>query len=410
MAKLAHLDGLRGSAAFIVMAHHFSCAFLPAAVFGAAVPTSIGFEKLLYASPLQLLVAGNFAVCIFFVLSGFVLSHKFFQTHDPEVIRSAAVRRYFRLMPPVLASILAAYLALKLGFFYNQQVGPLSGSTIWLSTQWLRLPTLAAAIWQGLYVVFGGNFDTRIYANVLWTMKIEFIGSFLVFAFLALFGQARYRCLVYVVLGALLINTYYVCFVFGLAISDFASSTRSWRAAAWYITLPAGLAGLFLGAVPIPSSTITIFSVIEDHGPLPAGSMMSILHAFGALLVLIALIYSPALKRLFSTRPMRHLGRISFSLYLLHLIVIGTLGSYLFIKLVGHARFSLVIAITFLAVSVVSLLLAEVFTRRIDEPAVRLSTLFYRKLFEMGSPSTVYPAGTSTLGGAKALASHGNLQ
>ena len=82
MKKIRYLDGLRGLAAFEVVFHHFILAFYPALFAGPGVPTHLapGQEVFVSGSVLNLLYDGNFAVCIFFVLSGYVLSHKFFWT------------------------------------------------------------------------------------------------------------------------------------------------------------------------------------------------------------------------------------------------------------------------------------------------------------------------------------------
>src|SRR4249920_301079 len=103
--KLGYMDGLRGVAAFVVVLHHFALTFRP--------------ELVAAVSPLTLLFAGHFAVCIFFVISGFVLSYKFFETSRADVVTSGAVRRYFRLMPLVLTAVLISYLLLRFGLYHN---------------------------------------------------------------------------------------------------------------------------------------------------------------------------------------------------------------------------------------------------------------------------------------------------
>ena len=80
MRKIKYLNGLRGVAAFQVVIHHFILAFYPALFSGPDIQTHMagGIEVSASGSVFNLLWDGNFAVCIFFILSGFVLSHKFF--------------------------------------------------------------------------------------------------------------------------------------------------------------------------------------------------------------------------------------------------------------------------------------------------------------------------------------------
>ncbi|WP_443147193.1 acyltransferase family protein [Paenibacillus sp. KACC 21273] len=82
MQKLKYLDGLRGLAALIVVISHFVVAFYPSLYNGSidSVHTQKSLELWISKSPFNLFYNGNFAVCVFFVLSGYVLSYKFFIT------------------------------------------------------------------------------------------------------------------------------------------------------------------------------------------------------------------------------------------------------------------------------------------------------------------------------------------
>jgi hypothetical protein len=88
--KLLHLEAVRGLAACAVVLNHLLLAFWPV------------FAEDRSISPLlKVTYKGSFAVAVFFVLSGFVLSLSFFRTRDVRVVTSAAVRRYPRLALPV---------------------------------------------------------------------------------------------------------------------------------------------------------------------------------------------------------------------------------------------------------------------------------------------------------------------
>ncbi|MDQ1276051.1 MAG: hypothetical protein QG610_1626 [Euryarchaeota archaeon] len=69
--KINYLDGLRGIAAINVMIMHFFVALAPAMVYGSKYPSHFGsLDSVFSTTPLGLIGAGNFSVCIFFVLSG----------------------------------------------------------------------------------------------------------------------------------------------------------------------------------------------------------------------------------------------------------------------------------------------------------------------------------------------------
>ena len=379
--KLAHLDGLRGLAAVVVVISHFANAFLPASVFGNAAKAHFALEKTIYSSPLQLLVAGNFAVCIFFALSGYVLSHKFFNTKDAFHARAGAAKRYFRLMPPILASILLSYAVYHLGLSNNVDAAKISGSTLWLSRLWPPASGLGfhSAIWQGVYGALTGTVDTTIFNNVLWTMKVEFFGSFLVYAFITLFGNARNRWVIYIVLIMLSWNTYYFAFILGLLLSDLTATRPKLQLSTATLTL-AMVTGLTLGAAPIAGPYASFYSNLSVPF-LPSADMFVLPHVVGAGLILMTVIYSPFLKHAFATRPMRYIGKISFSLYLLHVIILGSLACTVLVWLAPRHSYLFSILMAVLISIPATVVAAHYFTKYVDGPSVRLANRLGTKFF-----------------------------
>ena len=65
-----------------------------------SIPEWINF---IFDSPFFTLFDGEFWVIVFFILSGFVLSIRWFKTRNHRSIYGAVFRRYWRLMLPVLA-------------------------------------------------------------------------------------------------------------------------------------------------------------------------------------------------------------------------------------------------------------------------------------------------------------------
>ena len=120
--KMACFEAIRGLAALAVLFFHVLVAFLP----GLSAGKGPGGEELpawllLLARLLgRFLWDGQMAVLLFFVLSGFVLSLTYWRNGSPSVLGSATVRRYPRLMLPVAASVLLAYVLLLTGAMSNQ--------------------------------------------------------------------------------------------------------------------------------------------------------------------------------------------------------------------------------------------------------------------------------------------------
>jgi peptidoglycan/LPS O-acetylase OafA/YrhL len=150
------------------------------------------------------------------------------------------------------------------------------------------------------------------YNEVLWTMPVEFKGSFLVYGFLALFGGLRRRWLLYVIVGGVALATapppavdgeyFMLDFVLGMALCDlWVCNQRTWRK-----SLPLVPALVVVG--------VGLFALPLKLKPL------------SALLVIGAAAASPRLQQALSTRWLAFLGRVSFAIYLVHMMIFCSLG------------------------------------------------------------------------------------
>jgi len=378
--KLRFLDGLRGLAALIVVIDHFAIGWFQAATDGSIHLTHGAFESAAETTPLHLFVSGNFSVCVFFILSGIVLSAKFFRSGEKSFVIASAIKRYPRLMLPVLGCVLLAFFLMVTHVFYNAQAASLTGST-WLGSFWQFNPNFFDALYQGVIGTFvKGSSD---YNTVLWTMKTELIGSFLVFGLLLVAGKFRYRYLVYLVLGLLLIKTYYVAFVLGIALSDayFRNGTASRARMHWGLWVPLVLASVFLASCPVGTLDGTLFHYAQGHMPL-ALSVTITSHIFGAFGLIVAILYAPALQYFLIKKPLLYLGKISFALYLTHLYVIGSFSSYLFARIAPGVGYRIGFFLMLIPSAALIWLAAHYFDRFVDEPAIRLSSRIYRRFFQ----------------------------
>ncbi len=260
----------------------------------------------------------------------------------------------------------------------------LSGS-LWLENFWPRAVSLGEALYYGVYGIIAGDSSPGLLNNALWTMKIEFFGSMLVFGFLALFGKLRHRWIAYLVLAVVSWDSYYLAFVLGIALCDFSATGWSPKALAWPAVVMLTVGGLWLGAAPIPGPTKTMYSGLGWPGSDPQ-VVFAFIHIIGAFMLLTAVIYSPALKTLFSSRPLRWLGRVSFSMYLLHVLVLGSFASYTFAILKASHGYLFSMVWTGLAYLVIVLILSDIYTRYVDEPAIRFASYMQRKIMPLKAP------------------------
>lgn len=378
--SLIHLEGLRGIAAIMVILSHFVVGFYPALYNGntGEMHTGQKLESTIYDTPLNLPYAGNFAVCIFFVISGFVLSNKFFKTQNKKTIIEMAIMRYFRLLLPVLFSIVLAYVLLKSSLFFNIEVGEITHSTWWLSTFYNFSANFIEMLKQGFFGVFFKN-ETS-YNSLLWTITYEIYGSFIIFATLYIFGNSKIRHVVYIILIILLIDTYYSAFIYGLLLSDIYNKnynpTGYWKLKSYVIPILL-IVGLLIGAYPpVTPSTTSIYNYIK----LPNLNSMILYHNIGALMVTTSILISTRLKKIFSIKTLTYIGRISFSTYIIHLIIICSLSSYIFLTLSKFLSYNTNFIITF-TISITTILTsAHLIHKFIDHPGIKFSKLLYSKI------------------------------
>ncbi|MDY9927503.1 acyltransferase [Methanosarcina sp.] len=380
--KIEYLDSLRGIAALVVIIFHFAADFYPALLTAntADVHTTT-FEALARQTPLNVVYNGSFAVCVFFVLSGYVLTYKYFQSKDNMIIISGAIRRYFRLLGPILTSILLAYLLLSLGMMYNQQAAFLTGSQ-WLHGFYQFNPSITEALRQAFYYTYLVDMSNSkiAYNAVLWTMNIEFRGSFLVFTLALFIGRLKNRYPLYLLALFFTLNTYYMGFVLGLILADIYNSDKkdSFKIKNRGVAVIILLMGLFLGGyIPgIPSNPIynmMTFKILSNN--------MIVHYSVGASLLLLGLLNLKGLQEILSHHFLVFIGKLSFSLYVVHRIIITSYSSWLFIQLVTCMSYFLAFVLTFLSSMVVIFVLGYLMYCIVDVNSVKLSRLVYNNLF-----------------------------
>lgn len=329
MQKTKSLEGVRGLAALIVVLLHSTISFLPG--YGPNNPDL--FNPAWTGSPFFILVNGAAAVNLFFVLSAYVLTLRYFERGDTGILLRGAVKRWPRLLGPVLLVVLLSYALFKLDLYHYQAAGRLSQS------QWLERfataagppeATLGAAIKQGAFFTFfrGDNwFDTS-----LWTMRPELLGSFIAFGAAPLFFEARKasRYAVALILAILVMfahfaEPYYAAFPVGVALAALHDRARA-ALPVWQVVL-LGLSGLYLlGFGGDGVGAYAPYSAVPWLESRPVYS-----HIIGAACIIFAVEHSQGLARALSGRVFVFLGDLSFPIYLIHFLVICSFASWVYI-------------------------------------------------------------------------------
>jgi peptidoglycan/LPS O-acetylase OafA/YrhL len=371
------VDGLRGLAAVTVFFSHFLLAFFPGGLIRmhpgvAGAGATFGLAERIISIPfLSLLWNGRFSVCIFFVLSGYVLTKAYVERGDPEILRSMAVRRYFRLGIPVFFSVL---LAISLMVF----VGYGSETTVGLThSAWLvsQLPPNPVSFWDAIAEgIYRSMFTLQHFYNpALWTMRIEFIGSMLIFAYRLIAWPGRRGLIAVAIYVALIVFMepmfwpFYMAFLVGSHIGEMPRTTRPRLA----------FGSVILGLAVASVDNSAMFSWLHVL-PLEFETTMEFYCVVGGALVLYG-VRGGAFSFFLESRPVQFLGRISFPLYLVHLPILFTVGCELFNVLrvdQGLSRYAAA-GLAWLVTFICILIVAWIFEVLVDAPAIRFS----RRLF-----------------------------
>lgn len=380
--KHNYLEGLRGLMALIVVISHFLLLFSPVTYSGSFNyadfrDSSLSFKILLVSTPLNLFMNGPWAVCVFFILSGYVLSLGYFRTNNTRLLQASAFKRYFRLAIPVLAICLIIYVLHYTGAFskiyYPRHVREFSFGKNLFSHKIPFLNTLKIALVDVLL-----KSDTSL-LPVLWTLRIEFIGALLLFAFLLITHDLSKKWLYYfTIILALLLSksTYIILFFAGSFIALYQQKIRHLFRNRWF-RIPVLLLALFFGGIPGIEGRVKVYTMYffaKDFADIYNVYFQII----SAILLFIWLISSQIGNKILSLKPFQFLGKVSFSLYLLHLPLLFILGSYLLNETQGKINYYLLFMICLGACLAVS----HIFFKLVDLTAIRLSNKFGQLVFK----------------------------
>ena len=369
-------DGLRGVAALNVAVAHFVCAFYPSlmamnfpSIFERPKSSSVLYK--IATTPIVTLgFNGHFAVMLFFVLSGFVLARPYFSC-DILSLKLRLVRRYVRLGFPIGIVICISYILLTLNLYVTSEAADISGSNGWLGRYFINdigiIYFLKVAFYEG--VILGNG----ILIPPLWTLKIEFFGSLYILLFY-IATPKQYESILAIMVSLLLIISYganaiyYLCF--------FAGAYLNYVSLKKITALGAALLGLYFGAFQYSSC---FYSFLPE---LPLFEIKNWYNAIGAIL-LVAAVANGVAERFLGSAVLIFIGKISFSLYLLHMPVLCSVICYLYVFGMQGKILTLFLLVLYLGITI---LLSWFFYCYVDKRGISLSKkIFHKEQFKVGS-------------------------
>ena len=368
--KLAYLEGLRGVAALMVVLCHLRYTF-------AISSTDTLLEQLkqrtdsyllsyIVNSIVNIMFDGNLAVYIFWFMSAYVISIKLFMQDDSQYLFQSFSKRYFRLMLPALGSILFALSLLHFGLMYNSQLAQKLGTGYqngWLGSFYQFDANILEAVKSGLWNTFFNYDDRTSYNASLWTMNPELYGSMFCFLLFGVVGNNRYRHMFYLIImcGTFILKTYWLTsFLFGFFMCDINYSKPNWIKK----TIDFLTQNKFI-------NTVIFICLIIIGGK---SNYFGFFDLFISSLIVIIIMRTFYLQQLLQNAFMVWLGKISFSLYLIHLPLICSFSCYLYLTLnLEHQTKVLLISSLTIALA---LFISYIFTKFIDKNAVVFANKF----------------------------------
>jgi peptidoglycan/LPS O-acetylase OafA/YrhL len=341
--RIAYLDTLRGVASIQVLVSHTMLAFFIGTAF--ASPWSHTLVGYLAASPLFFLFDGASAVCIFFVLSGYVLTPVF--TYSKAGNGAIIGSRFLRLAIPAIAGCGFSALLYEIFGGYHETAGPIAKSW-WLADGWrpdAGLWFLKDALVNGILVGFEGSSVLQwfgfpasslapladSYVTPLWTLSIEFYGSILVLL------VARSKSWTLLTVATILLGrTYFLCFLAGHVAARFDLGGKRLRVP-WPVGAVAATLGLGICLIShfwSPAALVNFCTrSFEFLPPCPLGKPDYLMRVYGATLFVLGIMQCAPLRLFLGHERLRALGRLSFPIYLTHWPIIFGVGSYSLVML-----------------------------------------------------------------------------
>ena len=429
---LAALNGLRGVACLIVFNYHFIFVWTRSAdvSWGTVIDTEgleekevIKYQGNDQKSPLQLpfirlIYAGHAMVIVFFVISGYVLSHKPMKLMRAgkfqellRVLSSSVFRRGIRLFAPTIIGTFITMLFTNAGYFEagkgertdpvtyqgNNEEHPVLHSTFYeQSSDWLRsVGTLVSNVW--CWDLYFNNYDPH-----LWTIPLEFRSSIVLFVTILGFSRVRPMPRLTLLFGLVSLCLAYwarwevFLFLTGMMFAELdlisgiftetplldeeKDTSRSQRSFGW-VWGAIMLVGLFLNSCPsiqpynAPGYMYLATFIPEPYNWQPGRP----LQAIGGCLMVWSFMHLPKIQRFFTTAVAQYLGRISYAFYIVHGPILHGFG-YGFVlrcwSLTGketNVGFASGLALAVLVILPIAIWAADLFWRAVDTPCVELA-------------------------------------
>ena len=342
MEHVRFLDGLRGLACLQVVLLHIINSYFPTFIEDSGPQDGVGFR--VHHSPVFFLYHGHFAVLLFFILSGYVLTRSFLRSGSiaaVDIISGRLARLYipttFFMLFNLVLWVCFHHAHRTVGEFFNCK---------WLAYAW-NIDLSSTGLFREIFlnpVLFGytsgmggwipwvRDYLTSSGASIngpVWSLSIEFLGSILTLGLVRIYARQPFLWIIACFAGIYVLPGEMLCFVIGnVACILQVGEKRLVRASPFAVTF-----AMLLLAIAIFISTTQEFNYPRN--------------IFSATLIFFVVSQCMFLRRLLEVRIVDRIGVLSFTIYLCHWGIVIGLGpwlSFIFEPLIDVAKSRYVIA------------------------------------------------------------------
>jgi peptidoglycan/LPS O-acetylase OafA/YrhL len=299
--RYSYIDSTRGVAAIVVLLHHF--------IYFYGLYPGLSYTS----GPFTYILDGSSAVTYFFVLSGFVLSVKFFDGQkeiDKIDFRNFVIQRIFRIYPLFIVCLFISFFCLK--YFIQLKIDTYPSVTSYADSLWQENKSISDVLKEAI-LVFRIPAHSRL--RLLpqdWTLIIEIIVSlFVPVLVLVLKRSVAWFGFLTVLIFYYEINV--VPFSMGVILARYYSSLRVFFAPQGTILK----CSFVLLAMFFFTNALQLLEVFAGGKAVPLISKST-----GSAMLLGIIICSGTLQKKLVHPVLVFLGKISYGLYLSHFFIL----------------------------------------------------------------------------------------
>jgi peptidoglycan/LPS O-acetylase OafA/YrhL len=316
------LDSLRGIGVILVFSSHISLVTV--------IPLVSAFFS--FYSPINMLFHGTSPVILFFILSGFVLYLPYIKGTE-STYGIFIIKRFFRIYIPYLVSIILCILACSL--ISNGGIKELSS---FFNNAWTKQVTAKNVLEHFLLI---GNFNSDLYNGVIWYLVQEMRISIILPILAIVIRRFNWKISISIGLSLSAISGlnnlfhwqdslgyhtsifnslhYISIFIIGCLIAKHLNNFKN-----IYDNLSKPIKIIVLLGAFAAFCYYTIVSIISNYlGIYFYGEIASdYCVALGTSIIILFSIFSSSVQKVLLIKPIKFLGKISFSLYLYHLPIL----------------------------------------------------------------------------------------